>query len=77
MHNLKNAKRVAALEACKRLHIMGELDDHLLPKKHNVLHENVDFLFTHVPKEKDPKAGTVSKRRHHPMQVKYEISDML
>uniref|UniRef100_UPI003AFB824B AncD1D2 n=1 Tax=synthetic construct TaxID=32630 RepID=UPI003AFB824B len=33
MPSKKLAKRSAALEACKKLHEMGELDDHLLPVK--------------------------------------------
>lgn len=69
MRSLKDAKKAAALEACKRLHQIGELDDHLLPKKPVLCEEDVRFLFQHFPKEKENKAGFVANRRLYPVQV--------
>lgn len=73
MKSIKNAKRAAALEACKRLHRIGELDDHLLPRKEELCEEDVSFLFPHYPMVKEEKAGYVSNKRLYPVQVSYVI----
>lgn len=69
MKTVKDAKKAAALEACKRLHQIGELDDHLQPKKQQLTEEDVQFLFQHYPKKKDEKAGFASNRRLYPVKV--------
>lgn len=69
MRNLKSAKRAAALSACEKLHKLGELDDHLLPKKYDIANEDVGFLFKHYPKVKEPMAGTNKNKRAHKKQV--------
>lgn len=73
MKTIKDAKKAAALEACKRLHQIGELDDHLLPKKQILCDEDVQFLFKHYPDVKEEKAGFVSNRRLCPVQVFFEF----
>lgn len=74
MRTIKNAKKAAALEACKRLHQIGELDDHLLPKKEVLRDEDVNFLFKHYPKVKEEKAGFTTNRRLYPIQVCTNLS---
>lgn len=69
MGSLKSAKRAAALKACMLLHQKGELDDHLQPRKYIVLEEDVNFLFKHYPKEKEPLAGTNKNKRKHKKMV--------
>lgn len=69
MRSIKDAKRAAALETCKRLHQIGELDDHLLPRKQILCEEDIQFLFKHYPDVKEPKAGFASNRRLYPIQV--------
>lgn len=70
MPSMKLAKRAAALFACKRLHEIGELDDHLLPRKFDIANENVDFLFGHYPTENESMAGTNKNKRLHKKQVR-------
>ncbi|GLV38051.1 Dicer-2 [Carabus blaptoides fortunei] len=48
-----SAKRVAALEVCKRLHQIGELNKNLLPITESEDPENFDYLFTHWITEED------------------------
>ncbi|CAG9860697.1 unnamed protein product [Phyllotreta striolata] len=50
MMNKKLAKRAAAYVTCIRLHQQGEIDDHLFPRKRTVEPEDVEYLFTHIPK---------------------------
>ncbi|XP_066254152.1 endoribonuclease Dcr-2 [Euwallacea similis] len=69
MSNLKMAKRAAALLACKRLHQIGELDDHLLPRRYVVPDKDVNFLFPHYPEEKESLAGTNKNKRIHQKQI--------
>lgn len=69
MRNKKLAKRAAAMAACIELHKAGELDDHLIPKKNIVKDEDVNFLFGHYPKEKDPTAGNLKTRRLHKKMI--------
>lgn len=65
MSDKKNAKRAAALEACKLLHKCGQLDDNLLPLKKTIPEENVSHLFQHIPTEKNDRAGLKKKKRLH------------
>nr|WJM99459.1 endoribonuclease dicer 2 [Ips calligraphus] len=65
MKSLKSAKRAAALKACMLLHQKGELDDHLQPRKYIVPEDDVNFLFKHYPKQKEPMAGTNKNKRKH------------
>lgn len=69
MKTIREAKKAAALETCKRLHQIGELDDHLLPKKEILSYEEVQFLFTHYPNVTEPEAGLISNRRLYHIQV--------
>ncbi|XP_050314250.1 endoribonuclease Dicer isoform X2 [Anthonomus grandis grandis] len=69
MGSQKSAKRAAALYACIKLHQIGELDEHLLPKKNILEPETIDFLFTHYPVVKEPIAGTNKNRRLHKLQI--------
>lgn len=69
MKSLKNAKRAAALEACKMLHQIGELTDTLKPKPKLSIEEDTSFLFSHYPKEKEKDAGNSKMKRTHLKQV--------
>lgn len=70
METKKAAKMSAALETCKRLHEIGELDDNLLPVKHVV-----DFLDELEEDETEgvpagtPKPGTKKRRRLYRKRV--------
>lgn len=65
MLSKKNAKRAAALEACKLLHKCGQLDDNLQPWKKSVPEEDISYLFQHIPTKKDERAGLKKKKRLH------------
>ncbi|GLV42898.1 Dicer-1 [Carabus blaptoides fortunei] len=52
------AKRVAALEVCKRLHQIGELNNNLLPITENEDLDNYDCLFTNCTAVDDKPAIT-------------------
>lgn len=69
MGSVKDAKKAAALEACIRLHKMGELDDHLLPIRGIVNEEDVGYLFKHYPNIREEKVGIASNRRLHKIEV--------
>lgn len=69
MHNVTDAKRAAALKTCILLHKLGELDDNLIPKKCEIVEEDVQFLFTHYPPVSEPMAGTHANRRMHNKKV--------
>lgn len=69
MKTIKSAKRAAALKTCMLLHKIGELDNHLLPRKNEIPEQDVSFLFTHYPRVKEDKAGGSKNRRLHEKQV--------
>lgn len=68
MGKTKLAKRAAALQACIRLHKMGELDDNLKPK-HLSIDEDTGFLFKHWPAMNDKGAGNTKTKRMHKKEV--------
>ncbi|KAL5698311.1 helicase protein [Ranunculus cassubicifolius] len=61
--NLQIAKRLVCLEACKKLHELGGLDDHLLPVVEDILVDDV------IKKTKDASsaAGTTKRKELHGM----------
>lgn len=67
METKRYAKMAAALETCKRLHQMGELDDNLLPVKRTLA------LLEEPEEEAEqpgvPKPGTKKRRRVYPKRV--------
>nr|XP_023020794.1 endoribonuclease Dicer-like [Leptinotarsa decemlineata] len=69
MKSVKVAKRAAALKACEALHKAGELDDHLQPIKRRAKEEDVKFLFTHYPAERERGAGSAKRRRLHKRHI--------
>lgn len=69
MDTKKHAKMAAALETCKRLHEIGELNDRLLPEK-----RTLDILEDSEEEEEElppgaPKPGTKRKRRLYQRRV--------
>ena len=71
MLSKNQAKMAAALEACKRLHEIGELDDDLLPKR-TLSDEESDLEEEEAAAESDgkaPKAGTKKRRRRYRRKV--------
>ncbi|KRT83525.1 helicase [Oryctes borbonicus] len=69
MGSKKQAKRAAALKACKILHQIGELDDNLRPVKRTELVEETEFLFKHWPAIKEQSAGNKKNLRLHKIHV--------
>ena len=70
MLSKNQAKMAAALEACKLLHKIGELDDDLLPKR--TLSDEESDLEEEAAAEsggKKPKAGTKKRRRRYKRKV--------
>ena len=71
MLSKNQAKMAAALEACKLLHKIGELDDDLLPKR-TLSDEESDLEEEEAAAESDgkaPKAGTKKRRRRYRRKV--------
>lgn len=73
-----SAKRVAALEVCKRLHQIGELNKSLLPITESEDPENFDYLFTHWITEKDSEAEPTSAEKQttqeNPQEDKLKVA---
>ncbi|XP_031333092.1 endoribonuclease Dicer-like [Photinus pyralis] len=69
METKKFAKRAAALETCKFLHRLGELDNKLLPRRSIVIEKDFDHYFTHWPTEKEKNAGGTKKQRVHDKKI--------
>lgn len=69
MSNKKDAKRAAALVACKQLHFCGELDDDLLPFKKDLNAADVSHLFEHWPEEEEGESGNKKKKRLYNKEV--------
>ena len=75
MDSIPLAKQSAALNACRRLHEIGELTDDLQPVSIKNVLQNVDFLFPNWENEKIDGApgerlpGTTSKKRVHSIEV--------
>nr|UXX21448.1 endoribonuclease dicer [Calyptrophora lyra] len=72
MPSKKEAKMAVALEACKQLHRLGELNDNLLP---------VDSSSDSEPEDLDetdgPKTGTKKRRRYHAVKVIQQLEGKL
>lgn len=69
MATRKLAKRAAALQACKVLHQLKELDGNLLPAKRVPLHVENSEYFNFWPVEPEKQAGTTKFRRSHQVHV--------
>ncbi|CAG9823241.1 unnamed protein product [Phaedon cochleariae] len=69
MKTVKQAKKAAALKACVKLHEIGELDEQLLPKKHEFKVEDVSFLFEHYPTSEEISDDDLKTKRLHQKQV--------
>lgn len=63
MKTKKTAKKAAALEACIKLHQIGELNDSLLPVKRNDLDSSTLYLFANWPKEIEKNAGNTKLKQ--------------
>jgi endoribonuclease Dicer len=61
MKSKKMAKRAAALFMCKRLHELGELNEHLLPVEHENPLEACAELFS-LYEDKEETEGNVPQR---------------
>lgn len=72
---ITDAKRSAALLTCKKLHEIGELDNHLRPKKIEAVLEDKDYLFLVMEDKVDSVAaclaGTATNKRWHPLEVSF------
>lgn len=71
MANKKQAKRAAALKACKILHQKGELDNNLRPIKRTDLKEETNYLFSHWPAVNEKGAGNRKNVRLHKICVRH------
>ncbi|KAF5273493.1 hypothetical protein FQA39_LY07510 [Lamprigera yunnana] len=69
MSTKKQAKRAAALYACKILHEKGELDDELQPKPVQIVKEDFSQYFAHWPEQNEKFAGYNKSRRLHSKQI--------
>jgi endoribonuclease Dicer len=68
MATKKSAKRAVALETCKQLHMLGLLDEHLLPcGTESPLLDSRDLFPLYVDEQGgDPQPGTRKrKKRYH------------
>ncbi|XP_031782799.1 endoribonuclease Dicer [Nasonia vitripennis] len=68
MQSVDIAKRSAALKACIKLYEIGELNDHLKPRKPEDIELHTKHLFPYYVADKDTTdgmPGTNSKKRHH------------
>ncbi|XP_031635095.1 endoribonuclease dcr-1-like [Contarinia nasturtii] len=81
MPNTKLAKRSAAFEAVKRLHIVGELSDHLEPITQNIClekYKDIYFKTWNQFEEDEPKkAGTRKHYRMHDIQRPAALIDSI
>lgn len=75
------SRRIAALEACRVLHLAGELDDKLLPIGKESFHllllsdelvlDEADQL--QASNEDDPRPGTNKRRQYYRRRVSIEL----
>lgn len=75
MPSKKEAKMAVALEACKRLHKMGALNDNLLPVDNSSESEQEDEDETDGSKL--PKTGTKKRQRYHAIKVAAQLEGEL
>lgn len=73
MINLRLAKRAAALEMCKRLHQIGELNDYLVPNEKCLEEKDMRLLLplweNEDLKPSESKTGTAKKTRDYQIIV--------
>jgi endoribonuclease Dicer len=72
MSSKKMAKRAAALETCKRLHKLGELNEHLLPVEHENPIEACAELFPLYKEEigdNVPQRGSSKRKEQYTKEV--------
>jgi len=72
MRTKKLAKRAVALETCKRLHQLGELNEHLLPVEHENPIEACAELFPLYKEETEenvPQRGTSKRKEQYRKEV--------
>jgi len=72
MTSKKMAKRAAALETCKRLHKLGELNEHLLPVEHEDPIEACSELFPLYKEETEdnvPQRGSSKRKEQYTKEV--------
>ena len=72
MPTKKLAKRAAALETCKRLHKLGELNEHLLPVDHDDPKEACGELFPLYKEETEedvPQRGSGKRKQQYKKEV--------
>ena len=72
MPSKKLAKRAAALETCKRLHQLGELDENLLPAEHKDPTETCSELFPLYKEETEgdmPQRGSNKRKEQYKKEV--------
>lgn len=71
METFKLAKRAAALEVSRRLHLIGELNDNLMPNERCLPEHDLKILLPLWENEEttDAKSGTKSKVRSFPLLV--------
>lgn len=68
MSSIQKAKRSVAVKVCKKLHEIGELNDHLLPKNVEDIIDDITKILPHWQEEDDDfkkKVGTVANKRYH------------
>ena len=76
------SRRIAALEACRVLHLAGELDDKLLPIGKESFHlllssdelvlDEADQL--QAANDDDPRPGTNKRRQYYRRRVRFNLS---
>jgi hypothetical protein len=72
MDSKKMAKRAAALETCKRLHELGELNENLLPVEHEYPIEACAELFPMYREETEndvPQRGSSKRKEQYRKEV--------
>lgn len=71
MNNLRLAKRAAALEMCKRLHEIGELNDYLMPNEKFLADTDLKLMLPLWEEEgaSEVKPGTAKRVRSYPLHV--------
>jgi endoribonuclease Dicer len=71
MPSKKMAKRAVALETCKRLHQLGELNENLLPVEHKDTVEACAELFP-LYKEEEENGDNVAQRGSNKRKEQYK-----
>lgn len=78
MKSKKMAKRAAALETCKRLHQLGELDENLLPAEHKDPTETCSELFPLYKEETEgdmPQRGSNKRKEQYKKEFPVTLSE--